>query len=196
MLSLPLLNTHVALAGYADLWLTACYGLAALSLLQWCRSGDYRQLGLGLLLGVCLPLIKVDGTVWALGLLVLVLVRALGKGFWILLLLTLVGATVWYRLGGVQLGPWQITPQLIELPYIGRYELFYTANWAAVRDPVTVWRQLAFALASRPAESAGAAVSRFAAALASLVLRRGIIPVRSAGAVCAVLLHPGGAMGC
>ena len=134
LLSLPLLNTHVALAGYADLWLTACYGLAALSLLQWCRSGDYRQLGLGLLLGGCLPLIKVDGTVWALGLLVLVLVRALGKGFWILLLLTLVGAVIWYQRGGVQLGSWQITPQLIELPYIGRYELFYTANWAAVRD--------------------------------------------------------------
>ncbi len=66
LLSLPLVNTHVALAGNADLWLAAVYGLAAMAFFQWCRTGDRRQGLLALGLAVACSQIKAPGVVWAL----------------------------------------------------------------------------------------------------------------------------------
>ncbi len=40
LLSMPLLNAHVALAGYADLWLAVVYGLAGMAFFQWLQTGD------------------------------------------------------------------------------------------------------------------------------------------------------------
>ena len=66
LLSLPLLNTHVALAGYADLWMAAVFSLAVIAFLQWARDGDRRQGLLAALLALACPLIKHEGAVWLL----------------------------------------------------------------------------------------------------------------------------------
>ncbi|MCB1797174.1 MAG: hypothetical protein KDJ70_22680, partial [Candidatus Competibacteraceae bacterium] len=66
LLSLPMLDTHVALAGYADIWLAATFGLASCAFLQWARTRDRWQGLLALLLALACPWIKREGLVWAL----------------------------------------------------------------------------------------------------------------------------------
>ena len=64
LLSLPLLDTHIALAGYADIWLAATFGLSACALLQWSRTRESWQGWLALLLALASPFIKREGLVW------------------------------------------------------------------------------------------------------------------------------------
>lgn len=64
--SLPLLDTHVALAGYADLPMAATYTMAALAFYRWAMRRDWRDAVVALALALCCPLIKTPGFVWAL----------------------------------------------------------------------------------------------------------------------------------
>jgi hypothetical protein len=67
--SLPLLDTHAALAGYADLPMATIYTLAALAFYRWAMRHDPLDAALALGLALCCPLIKVPGVVWAMTLL-------------------------------------------------------------------------------------------------------------------------------
>ena len=97
--SLPLVDVHVALAGYADLLMGAVYTLAALALYRWTRYRDWRDAGIALLLALTCLAIKISGIVWALTLLPGVVVAllphrgtkvvAIGFGIAALLLLAL-----------------------------------------------------------------------------------------------------------
>lgn len=71
--SLPLLNVHAALPGYADLWVGTCLAFAALAWLRWAENGERGQLLLAVLLVAALPLLKFEGMVWALAMLGLML---------------------------------------------------------------------------------------------------------------------------
>jgi len=64
--SLPLLDVHVALAGYADLWLATILGFAALAWLRWRRERDAGQLVVAIACAALLPAIKLEGAVWLL----------------------------------------------------------------------------------------------------------------------------------
>src|SRR5438552_721056 len=64
--SLPLLDTHAALAGYADLMLAGVYTCAALALHRWVLRRDARDAALALLLALACPLVETSGSVWAL----------------------------------------------------------------------------------------------------------------------------------
>lgn len=66
LLSLPILDTHIALAGYADLFMGAMYGLAAIAFFLWLRTRDPWQGAMALLLGLGCIFIKQPGIVWAL----------------------------------------------------------------------------------------------------------------------------------
>ncbi len=66
LVSLPLLNVHVALAGYADLWIMAVLGLAAVTWLRYMVCGERGQWWIALGLALCLPAIKLEGSVWML----------------------------------------------------------------------------------------------------------------------------------
>jgi hypothetical protein len=68
LLSLPLLNTHVALAGYADLFLGVCYAAAVTAFYNWYNNGDRWQGLLALLFAIACPLIKNEGLYWSLSL--------------------------------------------------------------------------------------------------------------------------------
>ncbi|MEH6875616.1 MAG: hypothetical protein V7849_14625 [Candidatus Competibacter sp.] len=138
LLSLPLLDTHVALAGYADLWLATVFGLAVIALFQWARDGDRRQGWLALLLALACPSIKLEGAVWLL-LFIPALLAARLRGWWLLGLmgLALVLALGWWLAGGVMfsipgLGEFRLMPALIQVPYLGRFALGYRGSW----DPV------------------------------------------------------------
>jgi len=67
LLSLPLVGAHAALAGYADLWLAAAFGMAVLAWLRWIRHREAGQLALAIAFGFCMPLLKLEGAVWLLG---------------------------------------------------------------------------------------------------------------------------------
>lgn len=138
--SLPLLDTHVALAGYADLWLATVFGLAVIAFFQWARDGDCRQGWLALLLALACPSIKLEGTVWLLLFLPALLAARL-RGGWLLVLagLALALALGWWLAGGVAfgipgLGEFRLTPALIQVPYLGRFALGYRGSW----DPVVM----------------------------------------------------------
>jgi len=63
--SLPLVDTHVALAGYADLPMGAVYALAAMAFYRWAMRRDRRDAVIALLLAGACPLIKTPGWIWA-----------------------------------------------------------------------------------------------------------------------------------
>lgn len=69
LVSLPLLDSHVALAGYADLFLGAVYGVAAFAFFHWARSRDTWQGAMAITMGAGCILIKQPGIGWALTLL-------------------------------------------------------------------------------------------------------------------------------
>ena len=66
LLSLPMLDAHVALAGDADLFMGAVYGLAAFAFFHWSRSRDFWQGAMALLAAAGCILIKQPGIGWAL----------------------------------------------------------------------------------------------------------------------------------
>ncbi|MCB1918695.1 MAG: hypothetical protein KDJ28_01790 [Candidatus Competibacteraceae bacterium] len=138
LLSLPILDTHVALAGYADLWLAATFGLAACAFLQWARTRDPWQGILALLLALACPWIKHEGLVWALLLLPAAVWVWTPRRYWPWLIggfiLLLVG---WWAAGGFTfniagLGKIRLTPDTIRLPLVGRFELHYHDVWGPV----------------------------------------------------------------
>lgn len=65
-LSLPILQTQIALAGYADIWVALALALGLMAFLQWTRGGDWRQGLLALLALLAGALMKREGLVWAL----------------------------------------------------------------------------------------------------------------------------------
>ena len=77
-LSLPYLNIHAALAGYADLLMATCYLAAVASFYGWSQSRESWQLILALLTGGCCLLVKNEGFYWFLSLLPGILLVTLG----------------------------------------------------------------------------------------------------------------------
>ncbi len=66
MATLPMVDVHVALAGYADLPMAAVYTLAVLALYRWTQRRDFRDAGVALFFAICCPLIKTPGWIWLL----------------------------------------------------------------------------------------------------------------------------------
>ncbi len=64
LMSLPLLNTHVALAGYADLFISATFSLAAMALYLWSVERKNWQALLSLFFIVAGVAIKLEGALW------------------------------------------------------------------------------------------------------------------------------------
>jgi hypothetical protein len=64
--SLPLVNVHVALAGYADLPMAAYYTAAAIAFLRWSAGRDKRDAALAIVFAVACTQIKNPGIIWAM----------------------------------------------------------------------------------------------------------------------------------
>ena len=161
--SLPLLETHVALAGYADLWVGTVFGFAILAWLRWQEQGDRAQLVLALICAAILPLLKLEGSVWSL-----TIVAAIGFGAlplpwrWraalvgaaLLTMLVLIGQSyvLFAAMGWVKSGS-----RVIDIPVIGSlalawhgaaalgilHSLFAQANWHLLWWlvlPIVIWR--------------------------------------------------------
>ena len=155
LFSLPLLNTHIALAGYADLWLGTLLGLALMAFLHWARDRDWRQGLMALVLVLCMPLIKQEGAVWATLFVPALLALWLPLRGWLLLavLLAALALGVWLT-GGLSLtlpllGELSIAPDRIQVPGLGDYQWAYQGDWQPIWRHLFVfsnWHLLAFAL--------------------------------------------------
>jgi len=66
LLSMPLINTHVALAGYADLFLGACYCAALMAFHNWSVHRQPWQAGMAVFFALSCTLIKNEGFYWLL----------------------------------------------------------------------------------------------------------------------------------
>src|SRR5688572_10350938 len=148
--SLPILNVHVALGGYADLHMAAYFTLAALAAVRAVRTRRLADVGLALVLLVACVTIKNPGEAWLVVILPGLLVAAMprrglhivGLGFGIFALTILVLA----RTGTMILG-YQLLPQFM-MPWSALFDAWFSfANWNllwyfALATAVLGWRQL------------------------------------------------------
>jgi hypothetical protein len=64
VLSLPILEVHIALAGYADLAMSTYFTLAAFWSLRWVRRRRWGDAAIGVLLLIACAMIKNPGKIW------------------------------------------------------------------------------------------------------------------------------------
>ena len=62
--SLPLINVHVALAGYADLWIATLIAFACLAWMRGLETQTRGPLVLAALFALLLPAVKLEGAIW------------------------------------------------------------------------------------------------------------------------------------
>jgi hypothetical protein len=62
--SLPLINVHVALAGYADLWIATLLAFACLAWMRGLEGGGRGHFVLAFAFAAMLPLVKLEGRIW------------------------------------------------------------------------------------------------------------------------------------
>ena len=137
-LSLPILQTQIALAGYADIWVALALALGLMAFLQWARNGDWRQGLLAVLALVACSLMKREGLVWA-SLFIPALIVARLRGWWLLAAMgVLVGVVGWigYR-GGLgfevpAFGPVWLGFDRIAIPGLPSFTYQYHDVWEPV----------------------------------------------------------------
>jgi len=79
LLSMPLLNIHVALAGYADIFLGAAYCAGVMALHNWVTTRQRWQGALAIFFGISCTLIKDEGLVWSLTLAIALVVLFMSR---------------------------------------------------------------------------------------------------------------------
>ncbi len=129
LLSVPYLNVHMTLAGYADFWLAATLCLGFLSFLRWHRTRDQADLAVAILFSLLCFLIKTPGAIWGSLLLVSIAVAVLPRRLNLVFgALFLIGAATLWALGGIDttlpgVGRLRFNEYGITLPYLGGKQL-------------------------------------------------------------------------
>jgi hypothetical protein len=116
LFSIPLFGTHLALAGYADIWMAAYIGLGFIALIQGVlkqkTTGQARtQLAIGFLMITFSVFVKNEGAVWLLAAIAMMILATWKLRNIIILLVTILSLT----LLGLSLGI-----NYIDIPLIGR----------------------------------------------------------------------------
>jgi hypothetical protein len=136
VLSMPYVSIHTALAGYADLWLSAFFSLAAIAFFLWTLTRNPLQLALALLLALACTQTKVPGIVWA-ALLVPAWLLTVAPRIAISGILGGSALLCWLWLsGGISveipvLGKLVLSPQRVTLPGIDSFTVEYHPVWKA-----------------------------------------------------------------
>jgi hypothetical protein len=122
LVSLPLIDAHVALAGYADLWLALALGLTTLAWVRWMIEGDRGQLALAACVALCLPAIKLEGAVWLLTFGGVAVLDLLPRRWRWRAIAGLVAIAIVALLAGA-FGPVKVGWNYIEIPSLGTFAL-------------------------------------------------------------------------
>ncbi len=142
LISLPLLNAHVAVAGYADLWLCTAFTFLTLALIQNVMSQSSTLVILAILLAFCVVLIKIEGIVLLLTLIPMGLAMKLSSTA--LTRLTFICAALIIGLAAIL---YAFSPIQVNLPYLGEFVIAYHSVWAALLTnyfELPVWNLLCY----------------------------------------------------
>jgi len=161
--SLPLLAVHVALAGYADLWVATIFGFGVLAWLRWQEQGDRAQLALALICAAILPSLKFEGMIWCLTLVATIALGALPPRWrWRSALIAAAGLLIAAVIGQshalfAAIGWVRSGTRIVDVPVIGSLSLswhtpaavgiarslFVQSNWHLLwwlAGPIVAWR--------------------------------------------------------
>ncbi len=120
LVSIPLVGSHVALAGYIDLWVAACLGLAFMAFLFWVRDRQLSQLVLAVLFVAMTVFLKKEALVWVLLFLPAWLAsRAPSRVLWLLPVAGLLLVLALFQSGGFTL----------RLPILGEFAFTSGGEW-------------------------------------------------------------------
>jgi len=138
--TLPLLVCHLAIAGYADLWMACALWIAALGVTQQPADGQrgsfWRWVFVLCLALVAAMMLKLEGLVWTAMFCLALAYASVGQRFRRAFLAVGLNAFwIWLVVGGFSFespwGPIAVEPGLINLPYLGQHELaFSNQAWA------------------------------------------------------------------
>ncbi|MEM9531028.1 MAG: hypothetical protein AAGA23_08915 [Pseudomonadota bacterium] len=135
--SIPILNVQVALPGMMDLWLAGQLMAFCGFTLLWLTRRELRWLALALACLAAAAGTKLEGLVWALFCLPVLIMSAtdarLRLGF---LALVALASVLWLAMGGFDLTVlgdirFAITPEEIAMPYLGVFRIDYSSQWPA-----------------------------------------------------------------
>jgi hypothetical protein len=132
LVSLPLVDAHVALAGYADLWLALTLGLVSLAWTRWLIRRDPGQGLLAVATALCLPMIKLEGMVWLLAFLGVVLLDLVPSQWRWRAALSLAALVVVGVLAAVGMGAIAISWGSITIPSLGTFALAWHGVGGAI----------------------------------------------------------------
>ena len=129
--SLPLVDAHVALAGYADLWLAVMLGAAVLAWTRWMLRRERGQWLLAVALALTLPAIKLEGSAWLFVFSIVVVLdllpargrRLVGGSAVVLLAIGLIAGGFVLPVLGV--GPVHVSWKSIGIPLLGSFDLVW-----------------------------------------------------------------------
>ena len=126
--SFPIVGSHVAIAGYFDLWMAACLGMAFMAFMHWARGRARRDAVLALAMALACLMLKNEGTVWVLFFLPALLAMWVRWRGWVMalglvrVLLGLLAATGGFGFDLPGAGRVALSLTRVELPRIGVIE--------------------------------------------------------------------------
>jgi len=133
--SIPLFGTHIALAGYADIWMAGFAGLGFIALMRGSVSGEKTQTVLGLGMVALAMLVKNEGVVWFLAALLmqaLISFRLRTIIVAVLVIAAIVSAAFSMGVSHVEiplLGNLGVVNGRLEIPFIGSFVLEVHNVW-------------------------------------------------------------------
>ena len=145
VVSLPILDTHIALGGYADLPLAVYFSLSAIALWQWLDGGDRRQLVLAAALAIACPLTKNPGWVWLATLVpAVVIARSPVRGTLTIAIIALASALLMFAFGRTEMA---LMGYRVGMTYTSIWEPLWQnyyefANWHLLwylLQPLMIW---------------------------------------------------------
>jgi len=137
LVSVPLFATHMALAGYADIWMAGFTGLGFVALITGAVLGRRSQAVLGFLMLGLGVLVKNEGVVWLLAALLMQLLITLNwRASLAGVIVLLAGGWTAYALGVTQLnipylGKFGVADGRLVIPFIGSFVLEAHNVWPA-----------------------------------------------------------------
>jgi hypothetical protein len=155
LVSLPLVDAHVALAGYADLWVAVTLGLATLAWSRWLVTREIGQWLLGVGFALCLPALKLEGAIWLLAFAAVVVLDLIPPrwrartGAGVLAVLAIVLVLGGFSLPLPGLGWVEIAWGRIAIPAVAPFELTWHAVGGAMLESLFTlpnWHLLWYAL--------------------------------------------------
>jgi len=134
--SIPFVNVHVTLAGYADIWIAALLAISLFNAQHFLSQPSVSRFIIVLIFISLTVMFKLESWIW-LSIFIVVLLLCLmneSKRKWIYLILFSL-SVIWYLFGGFSLdfpfGEVILSPNLIKIPALGTYSLSFADTTSA-----------------------------------------------------------------